>query len=135
MAEDTQAQVDEVKACRDRLFGLKKKARVEPVTIKDADGSEETYHVRTISAREQGALESSLRLKDRRGNVVGVDQDQVRGRVVAACVCTPSGVPLCGQSDVGLLGDLPNVALHAIYEAAMKLNGLSGSSVEEEEKN
>ncbi len=111
----------------------KRKRKVEEVRVKDEDGTEEVFHVKTISGDARDELEEALRVQ--KGKKQSVSFKQFRARVVCAAMCTVEGKSLFSERDVPQVGDLPNVALEAIFDAAMKLNGLKADAVEEAEGN
>lgn len=63
------------------------------------------------------------------------DTVNIRARLAAICLCDDTGKRLFTNADTVKLAEKSGAALDRIYEAAVRLNGLSGEEVERIEKN
>ena len=59
----------------------------------------------------------------------------IRARLAAICLCDEAGARLFTDAETKTLAEKSGAALDRVYEAAVKLNGLSGEEVENIEKN
>lgn len=59
----------------------------------------------------------------------------IRARLAAICLCDASGKRLFTDADTAKLAEKSGSALDRVYEAAVRLNGLSVDEVEKIEKN
>ena len=73
--------------------------------------------------------------RSRRGRDRKVDLTNMRARLVGLTVIDDTGQRLFTDDEVDLLGAKSGAALDRVFAIAQKLNGLSGSDVEELSKN
>ena len=59
----------------------------------------------------------------------------IRARLAAICLCDVSGKRLFTDADTAKLAEKSGAALDRVYEAAVRLNGLSADEIEKIEKN
>ena len=85
--------------------------------------------VRVLTGAERDAFESEA-VGDRR-----VGKSNVRAQLCARAICDERGDRLFSDDEVGALAAKSAAALDRVFEAASRLNGLSGRDVEELEKN
>ena len=89
--------------------------------------------VRSFTGRERDAFESSMVRGDGRDRKV--DLTNMRARLVGLTVIDETGQRLFTDEEVDLLGAKSGAALDRVFAVAQKLNGLSGTDVEELSKN
>ena len=89
--------------------------------------------VRSFTGRERDAFEASMVRGEGRDRKV--DLTNMRARLVGLTVIDETGQRLFTDDEVDLLGAKSGAALDRIFAIAQKLNGLSGSDVEELSKN
>ena len=85
--------------------------------------------IRTMSASERDKWESETYGS---GTVNTVD---FRARFVALCIVDDQGARMFSDEDVAKLGEKSAAALQRVFNAAQKLNALTGKDIEELEKN
>ena len=84
----------------------------------------------TISGKARDRFESSIL------NAQGkVNTQNIRAKLVAACVVDESGKTIFSESDVEKLGEKSCMALDRVFAEAQKLNGIGQSEVESLAKN
>jgi len=89
--------------------------------------------VRSFTGRERDAFEASMVRGEGRDRKV--DLTNMRARLVGLTVIDETGQRLFTDEEVDLLGAKSGAALDRVFAVAQKLNGLSGSDVEELSKN
>ena len=89
--------------------------------------------VRSFTGRERDAFEASMVRGEGRDRKV--DLTNMRARLVGLTVIDETGQRLFTDEEVDLLGAKSGAALDRVFAIAQKLNGLSGSDVEELTKN
>ena len=92
-----------------------------------------TVRVRSFTGRERDAFEASMVRGEGRDRKV--DLTNMRARLVGLTVIDETGQRLFTDEEVDLLGAKSGAALDRVFAVAQKLNGLSGSDVEELTKN
>ena len=104
--------------------------QTEDVEIPEWGGA---VRVRSFTGRERDAFEASMVRGDGRDR--RVDLTNMRARLVGLTVIDESGQRLFTDEEADLLGAKSGAALDRVFAIAQKLNGLSGSDVEELTKN
>ena len=104
--------------------------QTEDVEVPEWGGA---VRVRSFTGRERDAFESSMVRGDGRDRKV--DLTNMRARLVGLTVIDETGQRLFTDEEVDLLGAKSGAALDRVFAIAQKLNGLSGSDVEELTKN
>ena len=89
--------------------------------------------MRSFTGRERDAFEASMVRGEGRDRKV--DLTNMRARLVGLTVIDETGQRLFTDEEVDLLGAKSGAALDRVFAVAQKLNGLSGTDVEELEKN
>ena len=90
-----------------------------------------TVHVRTMSGRQRDAYEQLSREVLNGGD----GAPNVRARVVACFACDEAGNALFEPADVEALGRKSYRALDRVFDAGLRLNGLTAEAVDGLEKN
>ena len=104
--------------------------QTEDVEVPEWGGA---VRVRSFTGRERDAFESSMVRGDGRDRKV--DLTNMRARLVGLTVIDETGQRLFTDEEVDLLGAKSGAALDRVFAVAQKLNGLSGTDVEELAKN
>ena len=104
--------------------------QTEDVEVPEWGGA---VRVRSFTGRERDAFESSMVRGDGRDRKV--DLTNMRARLVGLTVIDETGQRLFTDEEADLLGAKSGAALDRVFAIAQKLNGLSGSDVEELTKN
>ena len=104
--------------------------QTEDVEVPEWGGA---VRVRSFTGRERDAFESSMVRGEGRDRKV--DLTNMRARLVGLTVIDETGQRLFTDEEVDLLGAKSGAALDRVFAIAQKLNGLSGSDVEELTKN
>ena len=104
--------------------------QTEDVEVPEWGGA---VRVRSFTGRERDAFESSMVRGEGRDRKV--DLTNRRARLVGLTVIDETGQRLFTDEEVDLLGAKSGAALDRVFAIAQKLNGLSGSDVEELSKN
>ena len=104
--------------------------QTEDVEVPEWGGA---VRVRSFTGRERDAFEASMVRGD--GKDRKVDLTNMRARLVGLTVIDETGQRLFTDEEVDLLGAKSGAALDRVFAIAQKLNGLSGSDVEELSKN
>ena len=104
--------------------------QTEDVEVPEWGGA---VRVRSFTGRERDAFEASMVRGDGRDR--RVDLTNMRARLVGLTVIDESGQRLFTDEEADLLGAKSGAALDRVFALAQKLNGLSGSDVEELTKN
>ncbi len=104
--------------------------QTEDITVPEWGGS---VRVRSFTGRERDAFEASMVRGD--GKDRKVDLTNMRARLVGLTVIDETGQRLFTDEEADLLGAKSGAALDRVFAVAQKLNGLSGSDVEELTKN
>ena len=104
--------------------------QTEDVEVPEWGGA---VRVRSFTGRERDAFEASMVRGDGRDRKV--DLTNMRARLVGLTVIDETGQRLFTDDEVDLLGAKSGAALDRVFAVAQKLNGLSGSDVEELTKN
>ena len=104
--------------------------QTEDVEVPEWGGA---VRVRSFTGRERDAFEASMVRGDGRDRKV--DLTNMRARLVGLTVIDESGQRLFTDEEADLLGAKSGAALDRVFAIAQKLNGLSGSDVEELSKN
>jgi hypothetical protein len=99
----------------------------ESVDVPELGGQ---VHVRQISALERDQFEKSIAGRGR-GDVA----DNMRARLVILCAVDAAGTRLFRDEDADALGGLPVSVIEPIVEAAMRLNAMTPTAVEDARKN
>jgi len=107
---------------RDRILALDDR-RTEMVYVKEWN---ETIIVRSMSAQERTDFETANE---------GAPRSTIPARLVVATAVGEDGSPLFTEADVPALSGKNAAAMLRLFEAASKLNALSGEDVEEISKN
>ena len=105
-------------------------ARRETVPVPEWGGA---VIVRSLSGAERDKFESSLiegRGKDRK-----VNTDNTRARFAAMVMIDQNGNKLFKPGDVAALGNKSAAALERVYEAGLRLSGMTADEAEELEGN
>ena len=105
---------------REKLLG--RRPKVEAVQY---DG--ETYHVRAMNGAER--LQFGKDVADEKSG------ERIALIVVARVVCDPDGNPLLMPEDVDQLTKVDGGLFEALATAALRLNGIGNSAVEDAKKN
>ena len=92
-----------------------------------------TLFVRELTAKERDQFEASLYTG--RGHKREYNPKHVRARLAIATCCDADGKPIFLPEDLDWLSSKPVRVINRIYEAAVKLNGLSDADEEELVKN
>lgn len=111
------------------LNGVWTKRKPVPVDVPELG----TLHVRVLTQAEKDAFDESTR-KVVNGELVP-NLANVTARVVALCACDEKGKRLFTDDDAQSLGDLPCDLLAPVFEAAQRVNLLSGQAREDARKN
>ena len=104
--------------------------QTEDINVPEWGGS---VRVRSFTGRERDAFEASMVRGD--GKDRKVDLTNMRARLVGLTVIDETGQRLFTDEEADLLGAKSGAALDRVFAVAQKLNGLSGSDVEELTKN
>ena len=104
--------------------------QTEDVEVPEWGGA---VRVRSFTGRERDAFESSMVRGE--GRERKVDLTNMRARLVGLTVIDETGQRLFTDEEVDLLGAKSGAALDRVFAVAQKLNGLSGTDVEELSKN
>ena len=104
--------------------------QTEDVEVPEWGGA---VRVRSFTGRERDAFEASMVRGDGRDRKV--DLTNMRARLVGLTVIDETGQRLFTDEEADLLGAKSGAALDRVFAIAQKLNGLSGSDVEELTKN
>ena len=104
--------------------------QTEDVEVPEWGGA---VRVRSFTGRERDAFEASMVRGEGRDRKV--DLTNMRARLVGLTVIDETGQRLFTDEEVDLLGAKSGAALDRVFAIAQKLNGLSGSDVEELSKN
>lgn len=96
--------------------------KLEPVDVPEWGGN---VFVRTLRGDERDKLDTSFSK-----NPVGY-----RAMFCGMCVCDEKGQRIFSDTDIHQLGQKSSIALDRIVTVGMRLNGLTGESVDELEKN
>lgn len=86
--------------------------------------------VSTMTGNARDRFESSIV-----GKNGGMNMQNIRAKLVAACVVDEDGKLLFTQDDIVALSKKSSVALDKVFNAAQKLNAISDDDVEELAKN
>ena len=116
---------------REAILGTYLKLKVERVEM-PAWGGE--VYVREWTGAERDALEAQM-LDPTTESVHLFNVLNRRAAIAALSICNESGARLFTDADVPLLGSLSAEALDVIVKAALTLNGMTGSAVDDAEKN
>lgn len=92
-------------------------------------GNDVVVHVRVLSGTERDAFEDASIV--RKGKKREMSLLDARARLVVAAACDASGTPLFRLGDEKWLTRKSGVPLTRIFNAAVKLNAISGEDVEE----
>jgi len=93
-----------------------------------------TVRVRALNGRERDAFEASC-MKERRDGTTEFVTRNMRAKLVALCLVDEKGQRLFGEEDIAALGKKAAKPLAQVFDAATKLNGLSGEDVKSLEGN
>ena len=104
--------------------------QTEDVEVPEWGGA---VRVRSFTGRERDAFEASMVRGEGRDRKV--DLTNMRARLVGLTVIDETGQRLFTDEEVDLLGAKSGAALDRVFAVAQKLNGLSGTDVEELAKN
>jgi len=104
--------------------------QTEDVEVPEWGGA---VRVRSFTGRERDAFEASMVRGEGRDRKV--DLTNMRARLVGLTVIDELGDRLFTDDEVDLLGAKSGAALDRVFAIAQKLNGLSGTDVEELTKN
>ena len=99
---------------------------IRPLKIPEWGG---TIHIRTMTGQERDTWEVYAQSQ------MQADSVNIRARLAAICICDETGKRLFTNADTVKLSEKSGAALDRVYEAAVRLNGLSGEEVERIEKN
>lgn len=110
---------------RDQILNSDDLPRVK-VRIPEWGDKDSFIYVRTMTASERDSFEAE-HLKSATANC--------RARLAARTVCDQLGERIFIEADIQKLGGKSSRPLARIFDAAVKLNGISKSDVEELEKN
>lgn len=98
----------------------------EDVSVPEWGGE---VRVRGLSGRERDRFEADS-LKQKKGQRE-VNLENIRARLVVACVVDENFKPLFDKSDIMRLGEKSASALERVFKAAQKLSGMSDEDMEE----
>ena len=104
--------------------------QTEDVEVPEWGGA---VRVRSFTGRERDAFEASMVRGEGRDRKV--DLTNMRARLVGLTVIDETGQRLFTDEEADLLGAKSGAALDRVFAVAQKLNGLSGTDVEELAKN
>lgn len=88
-----------------------------------------TVRVRGLTGRERDAFEAGV--ASARGKDVKLNLQNVRARLVALSVVDADGARLFDERDIGALGEKSAQALERVFQAAMRLSGLTPTDVKD----
>jgi hypothetical protein len=107
---------------RDEILGNKRPPKMEPVRIPHwGDGG---VYVKELSAGDVDAFEAAMQ-EEAKKSKDGEYRPNVRGRVLALCLCDGEGKPIFKPEDADALGEFPKWQIDALIDAAFRLNRLS----------
>jgi len=109
---------------RDQILAVKDR-KTETVSVPEWGGS---VLVTAMSGAARDAWEASL--ITRKGNKVETNLQNMRARLVAACVVDQSGALLFSDADIEALGQKSGAALERVCKVAQRLNGLTDGDLE-----
>lgn len=87
--------------------------------------------VKGLSGRERDKFEADSLSKAKKGGQRDVILENLRARLVVACVVDEQFQPLFDRADVMRLGEKSAVALERVFSKAQELSGMSDEDVEE----
>jgi hypothetical protein len=106
--------------------------RVEPFPTPEWQGLDGKVFIRTITARDKGAIEK-LTCDSKTGEVSRLD---IFTAVYAAkCMCDENGTPIFTEDDIDALSQKNAGVIERAFRAVKKLNGLSEEAIADAEKN
>lgn len=88
-----------------------------------------TVRVRGLTGRERDAFEAAV--ASAKGKDVKLNLQNVRARLVALSVVDADGARIFDERDIGALGEKSAQALERVFQAAMRLSGLTPTDVKD----
>jgi hypothetical protein len=88
-----------------------------------------TVRVRGLTGRERDAFEAAV--ASARGKDVKLNLQNVRARLAALSVVDADGARVFDERDINALGDKSAQALERVFQAAMRLSGLTPGDVKD----
>lgn len=88
-----------------------------------------TVRVRGLTGRERDAFEAAV--TSAKGKDVKLNLQNVRARLVALSVVDADGARIFDERDIGALGEKSAQALERVFQAAMRLSGLTPTDVKD----
>lgn len=85
--------------------------------------------VQGMTGRQRDRFEAGL--LERRGRVDVPNVDNIRAKVVAACLVDEDGTRLFNDPDADELGDYPAAIIERIYKVAARLSGIGDDDIDE----
>ena len=92
-----------------------------------------SVYVRGMTARERSRFETQFQLSS--GKSSKKRMQEIRERLVVACVCDANGELLLTEADIEAVGKQPAPVIERIVEAAQAVCGMSNRDVEDIAKN
>ena len=100
------------------------------VPVPEMGGS---VYVRGMTARDRSRFETQFQLSS--GKSSKKRMQEIRERLVVACVCDANGELLLTEADIEAVGKQPAPVIERIVEAAQAVCGMSNRDVEDIAKN
>lgn len=91
-----------------------------------------TVRVSTMTGFARDRFDASIISKN---GTSGPNTENIRAKLVAACLVDEAGNLLFNEADIAKLGKKSCKVLDKIFEAAQKLNGIGDAEVEQKAKN
>lgn len=98
-------------------------SKMETIPVPEWGGE---VFIKTISAGERDRWELAVQ---------GKKIEDIRSSLLVQCVCDDNGGLLFSPSDIGELSRKASAPIQRLFNAAVKLNRVSGEDIEELEKN
>lgn len=99
------------------------KLRVEKVNVRELGGD---IYIRVMTGQELDKYyEETISLVD--GQVVATQENKM-AKLLVKCICDESGNRLFADNEIAQLGNVSSTVLVPLYEAAMRLNNMSGDA-------
>jgi len=92
-----------------------------------------SVYVRGMTARDRSRFETQFQLSS--GKSSKKRMQEIRERLVVACVCDANGELLLTEADIEAVGKQPAPVIERIVEAAQAVCGMSNRDVEDIAKN
>jgi hypothetical protein len=82
--------------------------------------------LRGLTGAERDRMEASIASNPKKPNLVNF-----RAKMIAASVCDENGGPVFGTADISALGNKSAVALERVFNAAIRLSGMTDEDVKQ----